>query len=411
MKFPKAVKSGSSVVRIYRTKHHGTATGFVYQLAWTVGGVRRLQQFVDLDEAMEEARLRAAQLASGRIDAATISKPDRDELQAARQIVAGKGQLLPALREWAKAYTLTGGQITTAAEAWAARNHAKVDRITVADAVQRFIESKRREGVDVKSSYLKVLPTLTEAFGDRMLPTLTARELTAWLESRHPAPVTRNTVRKRIVTLWHWARKQGYLPRDAQTEADQVERAREPQLQIGILRVADYARALALMHADHREHLAAAVLAGFCGLRRSELHAQLWADVMLDRGLLRVSSAKRNTPAMRLVPLCPAAIEWLMLCERKADRVAPPWALDRIRAFCRAAEPPIPCPENGFRHSYISHRIAQTGDVAATALEAGNSPQIIFRHYRELVGKSDGEAWFAIRPGQTGEIISIASAQ
>jgi hypothetical protein len=36
--------------------------------------------------------------------------------------------------------------------------------------------------------------------------------------------------------------------------------------------------------------------------------------------------------------------------------------------------------------------------VNETALEAGNSPQILFTSYRELFSKAEGEAWFEIRP-------------
>jgi hypothetical protein len=36
-------------------------------------------------------------------------------------------------------------------------------------------------------------------------------------------------------------------------------------------------------------------------------------------------------------------------------------------------------------HSYISYRIAEVKNAARVALEAGNSPAIIFRHYRKLV--------------------------
>jgi hypothetical protein len=55
-------------------------------------------------------------------------------------------------------------------------------------------------------------------------------------------------------------------------------------------------------------------------------------------------------------------------------------------------------PQNCFRHSFISHRVAQTGNVAETALEAGNSPRVIFQHYRELFTKEEGEAWFTLVP-------------
>jgi hypothetical protein len=37
-------------------------------------------------------------------------------------------------------------------------------------------------------------------------------------------------------------------------------------------------------------------------------------------------------------------------------------------------------------------------NVDQVALEAGNSPEIIFEHYRELVTPKQANAWFAITP-------------
>ena len=53
---------------------------------------------------------------------------------------------------------------------------------------------------------------------------------------------------------------------------------------------------------------------------------------------------------------------------------------------------------NALRHSFISYRVAQTQNVAQVALEAGNSPGMIFQHYRELVRPDAAKAWFAIVP-------------
>ena len=38
-------------------------------------------------------------------------------------------------------------------------------------------------------------------------------------------------------------------------------------------------------------------------------------------------------------------------------------------------------------------------------LEAGNSPQMIFKHYRELVRPADAKTWFALSPGGEEEVI------
>jgi len=53
---------------------------------------------------------------------------------------------------------------------------------------------------------------------------------------------------------------------------------------------------------------------------------------------------------------------------------------------------------NALRHSFISYRVAQTQDVARVSLEAGNSPQMIFQHFRELGREAEGKKWFAIAP-------------
>ncbi len=55
---------------------------------------------------------------------------------------------------------------------------------------------------------------------------------------------------------------------------------------------------------------------------------------------------------------------------------------------------------NVFRHSYISYRLAEKPDVPGVALEAGNSPAMIFQHYRELVTPDEAKAWFGITPDQ-----------
>jgi hypothetical protein len=68
---------------------------------------------------------------------------------------------------------------------------------------------------------------------------------------------------------------------------------------------------------------------------------------------------------------------------------------------------PFAWKHNALRHSFISYRVADIQNVAQVALEAGNSPQMIFKHYRELVRSADAKAWFSIAPGKDGKIIFL----
>jgi hypothetical protein len=53
---------------------------------------------------------------------------------------------------------------------------------------------------------------------------------------------------------------------------------------------------------------------------------------------------------------------------------------------------------DGRRHSFITYRTADTRDVARVADECGNSPNIIRKHYRELVTSEAAKIYFGIRP-------------
>jgi hypothetical protein len=43
-------------------------------------------------------------------------------------------------------------------------------------------------------------------------------------------------------------------------------------------------------------------------------------------------------------------------------------------------------------------RLAETQNAAQVALECGNSAQIIFQHYLELVRPADAKNWFNVKP-------------
>ena len=57
---------------------------------------------------------------------------------------------------------------------------------------------------------------------------------------------------------------------------------------------------------------------------------------------------------------------------------------------------------NALSHSFISYRVAKIKNVNEVAMEAGNSPDMIFKHYRELVTETEADAWFGVTPGSRG---------
>jgi hypothetical protein len=66
---------------------------------------------------------------------------------------------------------------------------------------------------------------------------------------------------------------------------------------------------------------------------------------------------------------------------------------------------------DALRHSYASYKLALTHDMAALALEMGNSPAMIFRHYLDLKHEEEAQAWFAARPSSKSSKGDAATAR
>jgi integrase len=134
----------------------------------------------------------------------------------------------------------------------------------------------------------------------------------------------------------------------------------------------------------------------FSGISPAELSRLVWSAVDLDRRIIEVPKGQAKTASRRVIPITENLAAWLEPLERKG-KVVP---LKNIRvdmaALARALK--IEWPHNVLRHTYISYRIATVKSANQVALEAGNSPDIIFEHYRELTTEKIANEWFRIQP-------------
>lgn len=403
-KFPVVIRDQGVSVKIYRIKAKSSRSGYTHKVQWVGADGADHRTFTEFSEARDFAQSKAAQLAAGVASGLQMTKADWIELTDIRELAGQVGvSPLAAMQEWRRGFDLVGPAIIDACVAHSQRQTSTIERIKVSEAIDRFIDAKDEAGKEGTRVYGAKLKPVGEQLGDFDLDMVSVRDWSRFL-SRFDDPVTRNDIRKRIVTLCRWARGHGYLADQIRTEIEKTERAKERAKPIGIITPDEYRALLHFFREKHPHYLAALVIAGFCGVRSDELHGkrgdpsrrQLWSDIYLDRGFLSVTAAKENTPSNRVVHLQPAAMAWLRQCRNREGPVCQNHAIDRIRKI--AANNGLRMPENALRHSFITYRIALTGDKAATATEAGNSVKEIDRRYRVPRPKADGEAWFAIVP-------------
>jgi integrase len=141
------------------------------------------------------------------------------------------------------------------------------------------------------------------------------------------------------------------------------------------------------------------ILLGHCGIRPAELMRLSWNEVKLKLKTVIIGSHQAKTASRRTIPITKATAQLLELFH-KANQLI--WkknhgqwnkALNRLHR--QAGVQQIP---NGLRHSYISYRLVITADINRTALEAGNSPAMIYRHYQALIDDPQlAQDWFAIK--------------
>ena len=151
-----------------------------------------------------------------------------------------------------------------------------------------------------------------------------------------------------------------------------------------------------LDHSD--EHtLPFVALAGFAGLRSAEIQRLTWDSVLWDQGLIDIKAKMAKTAQRRLVPLAPSLAKILKKWRNATGPVIGPVKIFlRLEWLAKAAG--LKWKRNALRHSYASYRLALIQDAGKLALEMGNSPSMVFRHYRELVLRSDAEKWFILQP-------------
>ncbi len=396
-RFPYTQKNGSVRIKVYRIANKKSSSGYTFIVRWYEGkGCQKDKRTVRLEDAMDFAQRQAEYLNSAKYDADRLRR-DQKEAYVLAQDLAGDTPVVTVVREWKKANEISGGNLIAAAEAWKDQRTTKVELFEVNEIIKRFKVAKERAGIIWKSNYQKTFPKFQRDFGKKFISRISAPQLQDWLDTTYEHHTTRNTHRKRIVVLWRWAQKQGYLPRNVKTEAELTERALEPIPERGIISPKTFEDLLYLMKKRFPHYLPALVLAGFCGLRCDEIHHQDWKDIRLEENRLRVTKAKTGTASYRHVKICPAAVEWMLVSHQKRlGRVCRNTAITRIRVIAKKRG--FDLPANCFRHSFVSYLIAKSENIEVATLEAGHSERVAHKNYKELVTKADAEKWFSLRP-------------
>lgn len=392
------IGTGPAKVKLY-TVHR--KDGYpMFSLYWKEGGQRKYRHFACIAEARLIAQQITVRLTNGLSSCDEATKRDIELLRHCERAALGFGvTLAAAIDEWTSARKAAGEvAISDAVRFYQANRKDLLIARTLEQVSEEFIESRRAAGnseIHVRNCR-DYLGRLTGQMRGNIAD-VTAADINRFLQKQDTlGPVSRNSLRGTIVSMFRFAKRQGYLHPDRDTVADMTENFKVPDTEITIFTTDEMK---ALLIASHARIFPLVAIGAFAGIRSAEIRRLHWEDIKWDRGHIEIAGRKAKTASRRLVPLSDNLKAWLAPWrEETGPIITSSDVAGALNDVAVKAKIPGGWRRNALRHSYISYRVAKTGDVPRTALEAGNSPEMIFRHYREVVDEQSAEAWFSIMP-------------
>lgn len=241
-------------------------------------------------------------------------------------------------------------------------------------------------------------------WGDRQITEISKEELEAYLRSIDSFETATNHLRT-LTSIFRFAKSADLIPWGSRDVTTRIRRPKQPRKEPQFFTPAEMRSLLRTASAGEKEthyQVAMLVLGGFVGLRTEEIMRLRWEDVLLDYGMVRLTSNVTKTSRRRLARMPDNAVEWLRKVACPTGPVvqeSPRDALYRREDIQHDAG--IIWKNNGLRHSYVTYAMARERNAFIVAEQVGNSPEVLHEHYMGLVLPTDAEDWFSITPNNT----------
>ena len=262
------------------------------------------------------------------------------------------------------------------------------------EAIDALIKTKTEAGRSAR--HLRGLrwnlQRFAEARGkDRGVHEVQWHDVESWLNAQSFSLKTRANYLRDLGILFNFAVARRWT---AENPCAFIEKPSELDREVSVLKPEEASRLLATCP---DAFLPGICLKLFAGLRTSELLSLDWSEVSASEILVR--GAKAKTRQRRIVALSENLAAWLQPLRKPSGCVAPflqnAWHRS-LEAIAESAG--LTLPPNVLRHSFGSYHFAQHRNENLTAAEMGNSPAMIFQHYRTIVTPAAAARFWSLVP-------------
>jgi integrase len=360
----------------------------------------------NLKEAQDEASAACDKISNG--NTSSLELNNGDHLTFARAVESLLPTHIPldtTCREYAEAVKILEGKASLAevCRDWMRRNALALPKITAHDAAALLKKQAVADGKsnDRQKQLCAGLDRFSEAFGVHV-HAVTPSLISTYLAGLPFRERTKRNHRDTIGFFNRWLVMRGYLAKGTDwLEGVQNYTARKLG-EISIYTADEMRRLIAA--ADDRI-LPLIVIGGFAGLRHAEIARLDWQDIDLEEGFIEVKASNAKTDTRRIVPIKANLKLFLQPLAKKSGKVVS--LVNTTKQLLKTAVntgdemkeiEAMKWKHNALRHTYISARVAECGDVARVADEAGNSPQVVRTNYLKRMRPAVAAEWFSICP-------------
>lgn len=273
------------------------------------------------------------------------------------------------------------------------------------EAIDALIKAKSEAGRSPR--HLKGLRWSLEKFAETIAVRKNVHEVhrhdvETWLNAQPFTLKTRANYIRDLGILFNFAVSRRWM---VENPCVSIERPSALDREVSMLSPEDAAK---FLNACPDEFLPGVCFKLFAGLRTSELLSLDWNEVSASEIIVR--GAKAKTRQRRIVSISANLAAWLRPHRKPSGPVAPflqnAWhrSLETIAATAK-----IELPSNVLRHSFGSYHFAQHKNENLTAAEMGNSPAMIFQHYRALVTPEAAARFWNLLPSTAENVVKFAS--
>lgn len=272
---------------------------------------------------------------------------------------------------------------------------ATIPEVPLGTVSDEFLAAKNSAGL--RPRYLKTLRASINRFllsrREKLIGKITPAEIQEYISSNGWKPATKQSYLTDVRTLFAFAVKRKYIRENPALAVDSPRVEEKPP---GIVTPAQASAILGACLDHAPDILPVVALTLFGGLRRSEAEQLEWAEIGAE--FVEVKAAKAKTRQRRLILISPQLRAWLDTARAVGGKLPSLNYADKLKLVLNKTKLRAEWPQNGLRHSFASYHFAKYKNENETAARMGNSPQMIFAHYREMVRPADADTFFAIMP-------------